>query len=220
MELRGFENRWLGFSNGREWSAGLDRMLRGRRAAGAEPWLCRRLFPLHKEADQMTITGFEDLYVAELQEARSFEAMLVEALAKMADAATEEQLKRAFREHREETREHQRSVEALIQRFQADPREHEDQSMQVLVSQSEKMAGLVEAGPLRDAALIASAQRIEHYEIAVYGTLATYAELLGLDEDCEILTGILGEEKDTDDLLSDIAVGMVNPAGVEKEAGR
>lgn len=168
----------------------------------------------------MTITGFHELYIAELQEARSFEAMLTEALAKMADLASEEQLKRAFRQHLAETREHQRSVEALIENLQADSREHNDRSMEVLISQSEKMAGMVEAGPLRDAALIASAQRIEHYEIAVYGTLATYAQLLGLANDHQILSGILGEEKDADDLLSDIAIGMVNPAGVEKEAGR
>ena len=168
----------------------------------------------------MAITGFHDLYIAELQEARSFEAMLTEALAKMAGAASEEQLKRAFSEHLEETREHQRNVEALLKNLQADPREHNDRSVEVLISQSERMAGMVEAGPLRDASLIASAQRIEHYEIAVYGTLATYARFLGLGNDHQILSGILGEEKDADDLLSDIAVGMVNPAGVEKEAGR
>lgn len=168
----------------------------------------------------MPITDIQDLYIAELQEAQSFEALLTKALSKMAEAASEEQLQRAFRDHLEETREHQRSVEALIQRLDADPREHEDQSMQVLVDQSEKMAGLVEAGPLRDAALIASAQRIEHYEIAVYGTLATYAQLLGFENDHQILSGILGEEKDTDDLLSDIAVGMVNPASAEREAKR
>jgi ferritin-like metal-binding protein YciE len=90
--------------------------------------------------------------------------------------------------------------------------------MEVLISQSEIMADLVEPGPVRDAALIASAQRIEHYEIAVYGTLSTYARLLGHEDEHQILTGILVEEKDADDLLSDIAIGMVNPAGIEKEA--
>ena len=168
----------------------------------------------------MAITGFRDLYVAELQEARSFEAILTEALPKMAEAASDERLKRAFRDHLVETREHQRRVEVILKQLEADPREHEDQSMRTLVSQAEKMAGLVEAGPFRDAALIASAQRIEHYEIAVYGTLATYAQFLGFEDDHQILGGILEEEKDTDDLLSDIAEGVVNPSAVEKEAGR
>jgi ferritin-like metal-binding protein YciE len=168
----------------------------------------------------MKITGFRDLYVAELQEARSVEAMLVEALPKMAQAASDERLKTAFQEHLEATREQQSSVEAILQRLGADPSEHEDQSMRTLIDQAQKMAGLVEAGPFRDAALIASAQRIEHYEIAVYGTLATYAQFLGFEDDNQILGGILEEEKDTDDLLSDIAEGVVNPSAVEKEAGR
>lgn len=165
----------------------------------------------------MKITGFQDLYIAELQEARSFEAMLVQALANMADAATEQRLEQAFRGHLEETRVHQGSVEALIERQQSDPRVHKDSSMQVLLSEADKMAAIVESGPLRDAALIASAQRIEHYEIAVYGTLATYARILGLEEDHQILAGILDEEKDADDLLSDLAVGMVNPEALERE---
>jgi ferritin-like metal-binding protein YciE len=66
-------------------------------------------------------------------------------------------------------------------------------------------------GPLRDAAMIASAQRIEHYEICVYGTLATYAKGLGLPEDKKILGSILEEEKAADEALTDIATGIVNP---------
>ncbi|MBB4004696.1 ferritin-like domain-containing protein [Aurantimonas endophytica] len=167
----------------------------------------------------MAISGLRDLYIAELQEARSFEALLTEALPKMAKAASEEQLRQAFEQHLEATREQLGSVEALLNEAGADLKAHEDQSMKVLIEQSQKMADMVVEGPLRDAALIASAQRIEHYEIAVYGTLATYAKILGLDNDHQILSGILGEEKDADDLLTDIAIGMVNPAGAEKEAG-
>ncbi|NDW07524.1 YciE/YciF ferroxidase family protein [Jiella pacifica] len=167
----------------------------------------------------MAISGLRDLYVAELQEARSFEALLTDALPKMAKAASEEQLRLAFEQHLEATREQLASVEALLKEAGADPKAHQDQSMKVLIEQSEKMTGMVAAGPLRDAALIASAQRIEHYEIAVYGTLATYAKMLGLENDHQILNGILGEEKDADDLLTDIAVGMVNPAVAETEAG-
>ncbi|HEX2017452.1 MAG TPA: DUF892 family protein [Aurantimonas sp.] len=166
----------------------------------------------------MAIKGLRELYIAELQEARSVEAMLTEALPKMAKAASEEQLRRTFEQHLEATREQLESVEAMIREAGADPQEHRDQSMQVLIEQAEKMADMVAAGPLRDAALIASAQRIEHYEIAVYGTLATYARILGLDNDHQLLSGILSEEKDADDLLTDIAVGMVNPAGAEKDA--
>ena len=166
----------------------------------------------------MAIETLQDLYVAELQEARSVEGMLIDALPKMAESASEEQLRRAFEQHLKATRDQLASIEALIKKADADPHEHHDQSMQVLIEQAQKMAGMVTGGPLRDAALIASAQRIEHYEIAVYGTLATYARILGLDNDYEILSGILGEEKDADDLLTDIAIGMVNPSVAEKEA--
>jgi len=161
--------------------------------------------------------AFQELYVAELQEARSFESMLLETLPKLAAAASDERLATAFREHAEETREQLDSVEAILLKLGADPKEHKDQSMQRLVQESGKMADLVEAGPVRDAALIASAQRIEHYEIAVYGTLAAYAKHLGYAEENQILRGILEQEKDTDELLSELAEGVINPAAVEAE---
>lgn len=168
----------------------------------------------------MKISGFEDLYVSELQEARSFESILTEGLPKMAEAASDARLRSAFDDHLRQTREHQRRVEAILKRLDVSPTEHVDQSMLTLAEQSDRMAKLVDPGPFRDAALIASAQRIEHYEIAVYGTLATYARFLGFENDHQILSGILEEERDADDLLSDIAEGVVNPSAVEKEVSR
>ena len=160
---------------------------------------------------------FQDLYIAELQEARSLERMLVEALPKLAEAASDEGLKTAFREHAEETREQLEDVEAILQKLNADPKEHKDHSMQRLVEESAKMIDLVEPGPVRDAALIASAQRIEHYEMAVYGTLAAYADQLGFDQEHQILRGILEQENDADELLSELAEGIINPTAAESE---
>jgi ferritin-like metal-binding protein YciE len=167
----------------------------------------------------MAIGGFRDLYLAELQEARSVEAILVEGLPKMQKAASDARLKQAFGDHLEATREHLQTVDAILKRLGA-TEEHRDQGFERMAQEAEKMAGMVDGGPLRDAALIASAQRIEHYEIAVYGTLATYARQLGLTEDSELLAEILEEEKDADELLSDIAEGVVNPSAVEAEAKR
>lgn len=164
--------------------------------------------------------GFQELYVAELQEARSFEQMLLEALPKLADAASDERLKTAFREHAAATREHENRLESILNGLNADPKQHKDQSMQRLVQESSKMAELVAAGPVRDAALIASAQRLEHYEIAVYGTLAAYAQNLGHDDAREILHDILEQEKDTDELLSELAQAIVNPTAAEVSARR
>lgn len=166
----------------------------------------------------MEIRTFEELYIAELQEARSFEQMLVEALPKMAEAAEDEELVEAFQRHLDETRFHLQQVQGILEMRKAGAADHRDSSMEKLIQEAEKMLRMVPEGPLRDAAIIASAQRIEHYEIAVYGTLATYAELLDLEEDKEALGAILDEEKDADETLSDIAAGIVNPEAVEEEA--
>jgi len=163
----------------------------------------------------MNIDHFREMYTAELQEARSVEAQLSAALPKMAEAADSSELRQGFQMHLEETRGHQRDVDGILKRLGASPKEHEDQAMRALIGEAEKMIGMVEAGPLRDAALIASAQRIEHYEIAVYGTLATYAKCLGLEDDKQKLADILEEEKATDEKLSDLADGIINPAAVE-----
>ncbi len=167
----------------------------------------------------MKIDGFQDLYIAELQEARSFEEMLTRALAKMADLASTDRLKTAFKEHQDETRSQLERVEALLKKHGADRNGHADQSMQSLIGEADRMAGMMAKGPLRDVALIASAQRVEHYEMAVYGTLATYAEALGHSDDTQILSAILQEEEDADDLLSDLAEGVVNPSALEATVG-
>ena len=163
----------------------------------------------------MNIEGFRDMFVAELQEARSIEDQLIRALPKMAEAAETPDLRQAFQTHLEETRRHRQDVESVLKRLGAAPREHEDQAFRALVEEAEKMIGMMQAGPLRDAALIASAQRIEHYEIAVYGTLATYAESLGMEDDKQKLADILEDEKNTDLDLSDLATGIVNPSAVQ-----
>lgn len=163
----------------------------------------------------MNIDHFREMYTAELQEAHSVEAQLIAALPKTAEAADSFELRRGFQMHLAETRGHQRHVEGILKPLGASPKEHEDQAMRALIGEAEKMIGMVGAGPLRDAALIASAQRIEHYEIAVYGTLATYAKCLGLQDDKQKLADILEEEKATDEKLSDLAEGIINPAAVE-----
>ena len=101
-------------------------------------------------------------------------------------------------------------LDELLSLHRANPREHQDGSMQALIREADRWAGMVRDGDLRDAGLIASAQRIEHYEIAVYGTLATWAKQLGLDEDMRILLEILDEEKSTDERLTDLAKSVVN----------
>lgn len=159
----------------------------------------------------MNIETLKDLYIAELQEARSVEAQLSEALPKMMDAASAGDLKRALEHHLGETRSQLEKVDDILERHGAEARAHDDQSMQKIIGEADKWAGMLDDPACRDAGLIASAQRIEHYEIAVYGTLATWARQLDLEEDAETLRAILAEEKSADDTLSVLAKGDVNP---------
>ena len=159
----------------------------------------------------MNVDNFREMYIAELQELRSVEAQLVEALPKMADMASHPELKQAIQTHLEETRWQQSQLDEILRRHRVDPREHVDQAMQAMLKEAEKWAGMVPDQDLRDAGLIASAQRVEHYEIAVYGSLATWAKQLGLDEDLPALLDILEEEKRTDESLSRLAKRVVNP---------
>jgi ferritin-like metal-binding protein YciE len=152
------------------------------------------------------------MYKAELQEASSVEGQLVEALPKMAEEANSSELKQALQMHLEETRGHQQRVEGLLRAHGAGTGKHTDQSMQAMISEAGKWAGMVKQPSLRDAGLVASAQRVEHYEIAIYGTLTTWAKQLGLQEDLRTLHEILEQEKKADAKLTELAKADVNPA--------
>jgi ferritin-like metal-binding protein YciE len=159
----------------------------------------------------MNVDSFREMYVAELQELRSVEAQLTEALPKMAEAANHPELRQAIQGHLEETRSQRDRLDEVLRRHGAEPREHVDQAMGAIVREADKWAKTVQDADLRDAGLIASAQRVEHYEIAVYGTLATWAKQLGLDEDLRALHAILDEEKRADEKLTGLAKRIVNP---------
>ena len=159
----------------------------------------------------MNITSLRALYIAELQEIHSVEGQLIEALPRMAGVSGHPELKQGIQTHLEETRAQQSRVEEILRRHKAEPREHVDQAMQAMLQEAEKWASIVQDQNLRDAGLIASAQRVEHYEIAVYGSLATWAKQLGLDENVQGLLAILEEEKRTDEWLSRLAKRMINP---------
>jgi ferritin-like metal-binding protein YciE len=160
----------------------------------------------------MNIASFKDMYIAELQELFSVEVQLSEALLEMAEVASNKALKDALADHREETLVQQSRLEALLEKHRANAREHTDQAMQALIGEAQKMLSMVEGNDLRDAALIASAQKLEHYEIAAYGTAAALAGQLNLRDDQKILHESLEEEKKADTMLTQLAKGEVNRA--------
>jgi ferritin-like metal-binding protein YciE len=159
----------------------------------------------------MQMTNFKDMYIAELQELISLERQLAHALRRMAEVASHPSLKKALMHHREETQVQTQRLESILQKHGANPRAHTDQAMQALVNETEKMLAMLKGNDLRDAGLIASAQRLEHYEIAAYGTAAALAGQLDLRDDQRMLHASLEEEKEADVRLTKLAKGEVNP---------
>lgn len=158
----------------------------------------------------MTIQTFRDMYDAELSEAVSFEAMLAQSISDLAAMTSTARLREAMSAHASQPKAQSRSLAGILESRGRNPREHTDQAMRAMVDEARKMAEMVAEGPLRDAAIIASVQRLKHYEVAVYGTLATYADCLGLEDEKQTLGSILQSEKDFDEELSEIAREVVN----------
>src|SRR5467141_5147713 len=159
----------------------------------------------------MQITSFKDMYITELQELTSLEEQLGKALRRMAEVASHPSLKNALTHHREQTQVQRQRLESILQKHGANPRAHTDQAMQALVNETEMMLAILNGNDLRDAGLIASAQKLEHYEIAAYGTAAALAGQLDLRDEQKMLHLSLEEEKQADALLTRLAKREVNP---------
>jgi ferritin-like metal-binding protein YciE len=149
--------------------------------------------------------ALRELYVDELKDIYNAESQLVKALPKMAKAATSDELRNGFEEHLEQTRGHVQRLEQIFKALGEKPTGKKCKGMEGLVAEGQEMMDEDFEDDLMDAALISAAQRVEHYEIAAYGTVRTYAELLGEDEAVTLLEQTLEEEKETDQKLSDLA---------------
>jgi ferritin-like metal-binding protein YciE len=159
----------------------------------------------------MEINNFRDMFIAELQELLSVETQLADALLRMAGAASHPALKDLLLRHRTETETQKRRLASILEKHGADPAAHTDQAMQALVSETKKMLAMVVGDDLRDAGLIASVQKLEHYEIAAYGTAAALAGQLDLRDEQKMLHLSLEEERLTDERLTQLAKREVNP---------
>ena len=157
----------------------------------------------------MQIRNFKDMYITELQELANMESQLDLALKRIADAASHPSLKRELLHYRGEAKEQSKRLQSILQNHGAKLRAHTDQAMEALLKETEKMLSLLE-GDLRDAGLIASAQKLKHYEIAAYGTAAALAGQLELRDDQRMLHDSLEEERNADAALTKLAKGEVN----------
>ena len=158
----------------------------------------------------MRLESLKDLYREQLKDLYSAETQLLDALPKMADAASAPDLKSAFSEHLRQTQEHVRRLERIFDQLGERPKGHTCEGMKGLIREGEEMLAMKGDPAVLDAGLIAAAQRVEHYEIAGYGTVRTYAELLGHDEHMTLLERTLDEEEQTDELLTRLAESHVN----------
>jgi ferritin-like metal-binding protein YciE len=163
----------------------------------------------------MKMESLKDLYLEQLRDVYDAENQLVEALPKMAEAAHNSDLKKAFNDHLRQTREHVTRLERIFSALGEKPKGQTCQAMKGLIKEGEEMVKAKGDPDVIDAGLIAAANRVEHYEIAAYGTIRTYAETLGADEAMRLLEKTLQEEEEADDKLTEIAEAHVN---VEAEA--
>jgi ferritin-like metal-binding protein YciE len=153
---------------------------------------------------------FRDIYWAE--------KALVKALPKMAKAATAQSLIDAIEKHLTETEEHVQRAEEIFSILGKEPRGKKCEGMAGLIEEANSLIEDTTEGPMRDAAIISAAQKVEHYEISAYGTLRTFAKTLGLNEIVSMLEQTLEEEKMTDSSLTELAESSINVEAEGQEA--
>ncbi len=166
----------------------------------------------------MQLQDLHDLFVEQLQDLYSAEQQLVEALPKMANASSNEELRDAFEQHLEETRGHVRRLEEVLSQIGESPGGEKCKGMEGLIAEGREILQMQGDPNVIDAALIAAAQRAEHYEIAGYGTVKTLAGHLDLGDAKSLLDETLDEEPKADKLLTKIATGGAFKSGVNQKA--
>ncbi|MFW0765954.1 ferritin-like domain-containing protein [Trabulsiella odontotermitis] len=159
----------------------------------------------------MKMNNIEDVFIHLLSDTYSAEKQLTRALAKLARSAASEELSAAFNAHLEETQGQIERIDQIVEQEEnIKIKRMKCVAMEGLIEEAKEVIESTEKNEVRDAALIAAAQKVEHYEIASYGTLATLAEQLGYKSALKLLTETLEEEKNTDLKLTDLATSNIN----------
>jgi ferritin-like metal-binding protein YciE len=155
----------------------------------------------------MKLESLHELFIEELQDLYSAENQIIDALPKMIEKASSPDLKAGFTEHLEQTRQHVSRLDQIFNQLgkDVDREEKTCKGMQGIIKDNKELLKTDAEPEVLDAGMIAGAQRVEHYEIAGYGTVRTYAQLLGRNEWAQLLEQTLQEEKDTDSKLNQLA---------------
>jgi len=164
----------------------------------------------------VTTTSLQELYVEQLQDLYDAEQQIIKALPKMIDAAQAEELRDGLSEHLEVTKQQAARIEKICQDLGEKPQKEKCKGMEGVLKEGGDLVKDVENPEVRDAAIIAAAQRVEHYEMAGYGTARTYATLLGYDDAASALEQTLEEEKEADATLSGLA-GKLNVEALDED---
>ena len=162
----------------------------------------------------MAIATLHDLYVEELKDLYNAEHQILKALPKMAKAASHEELAQAFKDHLAETKTQVERLEKIFKKLGVSPKGKHCKAMEGLLEEGKDIMAEDAEPAVLDAALIAAAQRVEHYEMAGYGCVRTFARLLGYDEAADLLQETLDEEGSTDKHLTDLAESVINAEAV------
>jgi ferritin-like metal-binding protein YciE len=158
----------------------------------------------------MSIQSMEDLFEDQLRDLYHAEKQLVKALPKMAKSSASADLRNAFEEHLKQTEEHVRRLERVFERLNSKARAKKCEAMEGLVEEGKELIDAGAPEEVLDAGLICAAQKVEHYEIAAYGTLITWAHQLGKHDCADILKQTLDEEKAADEKLTNLAESQIN----------
>jgi ferritin-like metal-binding protein YciE len=151
------------------------------------------------------LDSLRELYIDQLQQLHSVETQIADALPKMIDSATEPQLKQALQTHLEETRGHVVRIEQILRQGNGSVDSKKSAGMAALITEGNDLIKDANDPAVRDVGIIAAAQKVEHYEMAAYGTVRTFAEILGEDNAADLLDQTLEEEKHADAVLTEIA---------------
>lgn len=165
-----------------------------------------------------TMNSLQSLFVHELKDLYSAEKQILEALPKMARAASSPDLKKAFEHHLEQSRTHVDRLTSVLQDMGENPGNKKCTGMEGLIEEGSEIIKGNGDSATKDAALIAAAQKVEHYEIAGYGTLQTYAKMLGHTQAASTLQKTLNEEGETDKKLTKLAEGGMMTTGINEKA--
>jgi ferritin-like metal-binding protein YciE len=164
----------------------------------------------------MKLDTLKKLYVSELRDLYNAENQLLKALPKMAKAASSEELKDGFEKHLEQTKGHVKRLEQIFEGLDENPKGKTCKAMKGLIEEGSEILKEDGEESVLDAGIIVAAQKVEHYEMAGYGSVRTFAQLLGQNKAAELLQITLDEESETNEILNKLAESVVNPEALRE----